>query len=509
MSKLHKIVATTAFVGTVAVGGSQIADADTYTIKSGDTLWDIAVNNGTTVDALMQDNNLSSHLIYPGDKLNYSSSSSSSVEKLAQVKNDGYYTIALGDTLGTVADKFGTSVDNLVEINNLSNPHLVYVGQVIKVDGNAAPKATPAVAQAAPVQAAPVQAAPVARVQAAPVAQTRVAAPAAQTKAAAPAAQTKVAAPAAQTKVAAPAVQTKAAAPAAQTKVAAPAAQTKAAAPAAQTKAAAPAAQTKAAATTAPATQTKAATPAPKAETKAAAQTPAPAAQTKAATPAPKAETKAAAQTPAPAAQTKAATPAPKAETKAAAQTPAPVAQTKATTPAAQTKVAAPAAQTKAAAPAAQTKAVTTTAPKTETKAAAQTPAPAAQTKAATPAPAAQTKPAATTTPSGSKNAAIYQAALAQVGRYQDCTMLVTNALKSVGINYHDWPAGYMKLGTQVSASQAQAGDLVYYANGGTGLAHIAVYAGNGQAVHGGWLGNQTVVNTANVGSGPVYIRVK
>ena len=398
MSKLHKIVATTAFVGTVAVGGSQIADADTYTIKSGDTLWDIAVNNGTTVDALMKDNNLSSHLIYPGDKLNYSSSS---VEYLAQAKNDGYYTIALGDTLGTVADKFGTSVDNLVEINNLSNPHLVYVGQVIKVDGNAAPKATPAVAQAAPVQAAPVQAAPVARVQAAPVAQTRVAAPAAQTKAVAPAAQTKAAAPAAQTKVAAPAAQTKAATPAAQTK---------AVAPAAQTKAAAPATQTKAAATTAPATQTKA---------------------------------------------------------------------------------------------------VTTTAPKTETKAAAQTPAPAAQTKAATPAPAAQTKPAATTTPSGSKNAAIYQAALAQVGRYQDCTMLVTNALKSVGINYHDWPAGYMKLGTQVSASQAQAGDLVYYANGGTGLAHIAVYAGNGQAVHGGWLGNQTVVNTANVGSGPVYIRVK
>jgi len=436
MSKLHKIVATTAFVGTVAVGGSQIADADTYTIKSGDTLWDIAVNNGTTVDALMQDNNLSSHLIYPGDKLNYSSNSSSSVEKLAQVKNDGYYTIALGDTLGTVADKFGTSVDNLVEINNLSNPHLVYVGQVIKVDGNAAPKATPAVAQAAPVQAAPVQAAPVARVQAAPVAQTRVAAPVAQTRVAAPAAQTRVAAPAAQTKVAAPAAQTKAAAPAAQTKAAAPVAETKAAAPAAQTKAA---------------------TPAPKAETKAAAQTPAPAAQTKAATPAPKAETKAVAQTPAPAAQTKAATPAPKAETKAAAQTPAP----------------------------------------------------AAQTKAATPAPAAQTKAAATTAPSGSKNAAIYQAALAQVGRYQDCTMLVTNALKSVGINYHDWPAGYMKLGTQVSASQAQAGDLVYYANGGTGLAHIAVYAGNGQAVHGGWLGNQTVVNTANVGSGPVYIRVK
>jgi len=92
---------------------------------------------------------------------------------------------------------------------------------------------------------------------------------------------------------------------------------------------------------------------------------------------------------------------------------------------------------------------------------------------------------------SSSKRAAIYQAALSQVGTTQDCTMLVTNALKAVGISYHDWPVGYMSLGTVVSAS-----------------AHIAVYAGNGKAVHGGWLGNQTVVNSANVGSGTVYIRV-
>ena len=110
---------------------------------------------------------------------------------------------------------------------------------------------------------------------------------------------------------------------------------------------------------------------------------------------------------------------------------------------------------------------------------------------------------------SSSKGAAIYQAALSQVGAIQDCTMLVTNALKSVGINYHGWPAGYMSLGTIVSASEAQPGDLIYYANVGMGLAHIAVYAGNGQAIHGGWLGNQTVVNSADIGSGAVYIRVK
>jgi cell wall-associated NlpC family hydrolase len=89
--------------------------------------------------------------------------------------------------------------------------------------------------------------------------------------------------------------------------------------------------------------------------------------------------------------------------------------------------------------------------------------------------------------------------------------MLVTNSLKAVGINFHDWPAGYLSLGTVVSAADAQPGDLLYYVNGsGPGsMAHIAVYSGNGMAVHGGFNGNSTVEFSANVGSGPVYIRVR
>jgi cell wall-associated NlpC family hydrolase len=106
------------------------------------------------------------------------------------------------------------------------------------------------------------------------------------------------------------------------------------------------------------------------------------------------------------------------------------------------------------------------------------------------------------------KGAAILSAAYAQLGVTQDCTMLVTNSLAAVGIMFHDWPAGYLSLGRTVSAAEAQPGDLIYYADGGAGMAHIAVYAGNGQAVHGGYNGNQTVVFSANVGSGPVFIRV-
>lgn len=135
---------------------------------------------------------------------------------------------------------------------------------------------------------------------------------------------------------------------------------------------------------------------------------------------------------------------------------------------------------------------------------------PAPEPEAAAPVTAAVTAsaPAAPKASASGKGAAILSAAYAQLGVSQDCTMLVTNSLAAVGINFHDWPAGYLSLGRTVSAAEAQPGDLIYYADGGAGVAHIAVYAGNGQAVHGGYNGNQTVVFSANVGSGPVFIRV-
>jgi len=377
MSKLQKLVAATAIVSTVGVGLSQIADADTYTVKKGDTLWDIAINNGTTVDQLMQDNNLTSSLIFPGDKLTYNTT----VAQVAQAKEEGYYTVVLGDTLGKISNRFGVSVDQLVKLNKLDNPNLIYVGTVLKVSENAAAKAEVTVAKAENTVA-----------KATVVENTTE--------------KTVAKVDPVQTVPAKPAVT--------------------AAASKAEVKKETPAAASKA--------EVKKETPvaAPKAEVKK--------------------ETPAAA---------------PKAEVKK---------------------------ETPAVAPKTEVKKETTVA----------TAAPSVAAKPAAPAAAATTQAA-----SSNKGAAIYQAALAQLGRYQDCTMLVTNALKAVGINFHDWPIGYMSLGTVVPASQAQPGDLIYYANGGLGMAHIAVYAGNGQAVHGGWLGNQTVLNSANVAGGAVYIRVK
>ncbi len=92
----------------------------------------------------------------------------------------------------------------------------------------------------------------------------------------------------------------------------------------------------------------------------------------------------------------------------------------------------------------------------------------------------------------GTQNASSYQAianaALAQVGVYQDCTMLVTNSLRAVGINFHGWPHEYLSLGPVTN--NPVPGDIIVYQG------HVAIYIGDGMAVHGGWLGNQTKVST-------------
>jgi peptidoglycan DL-endopeptidase CwlO len=104
--------------------------------------------------------------------------------------------------------------------------------------------------------------------------------------------------------------------------------------------------------------------------------------------------------------------------------------------------------------------------------------------------------------------AKIAAAAIAQVGIEQDCTSLVSNSLLAVGIKFHGWPADYMnKLGTVTTSPTV--GDIIYYRDGGTGVPHVAIFIGNGLAVHGGWEGHTTKIFSVNVGSGPIYVHVK
>ncbi|MGN5650747.1 LysM peptidoglycan-binding domain-containing protein [Bacillus sp. Brlt_9] len=110
-----------------------------YTVKSGDTLYRISVNNNTTVNNIKSLNNLNSDTISPGQKL-LIKKGSSTVNKPEEKPttppvNTSTYKVKAGDTLSEIASKFNTSVSSLKSLNNLSSD-IIYVGQTLKVSGS-------------------------------------------------------------------------------------------------------------------------------------------------------------------------------------------------------------------------------------------------------------------------------------------------------------------------------------------------------------------------------------
>ena len=107
-------------------GGKYVAPAGSnyYTVKSGDSLWSISKKFGITVDELKNANNLSSNLLSVGQNLIIPG-------KEAQATSDEY-VVKKGDTLYSIARKYNTSVDNLKSINNITTDSLA-IGQIIKL----------------------------------------------------------------------------------------------------------------------------------------------------------------------------------------------------------------------------------------------------------------------------------------------------------------------------------------------------------------------------------------
>lgn len=97
--------------------------------------------------------------------------------------------------------------------------------------------------------------------------------------------------------------------------------------------------------------------------------------------------------------------------------------------------------------------------------------------------------PAPAAAPAGGVNAAMLSAAYSQIGITQDCTAMVEKALGAAGIPVGDLgPQQFLNYGKVVS--DPQPGDMIVQSG------HVAIYAGNGQAISGGMNGsNQTIVH--------------
>lgn len=95
-----------------------------YTVKSGDTLSGIAAAYGTTWQHLAELNGLSNpNIIYPGQVL--------AVDGGAPEAQT--YTVQSGDTLSGIASAYGTSWQRLADINGIADPNLIYPGQVLTI----------------------------------------------------------------------------------------------------------------------------------------------------------------------------------------------------------------------------------------------------------------------------------------------------------------------------------------------------------------------------------------
>lgn len=103
----------------------------TYTVKSGDTLSGIAQKHGTTTKALQSLNGIkNANLIYAGQKLKVRGQAKSTSKKKATPK---YHTVRAGDTVSGLAVKYGSTQKQIVSWNKLASADKIYVGQKLRV----------------------------------------------------------------------------------------------------------------------------------------------------------------------------------------------------------------------------------------------------------------------------------------------------------------------------------------------------------------------------------------
>ena len=135
---LMTTLATLSASGALLTTGAS-ALADSYTVVKNDTLWGLSKKYGVSVSDLKKANGVSGHLIYVGQKLQIptkstkatktakTSTSTSTVDTTSTT-----HTVVKGDTLWSLAKKYGVSVSALMKANNLSSSTIL-IGQSLNL----------------------------------------------------------------------------------------------------------------------------------------------------------------------------------------------------------------------------------------------------------------------------------------------------------------------------------------------------------------------------------------
>lgn len=135
---LMTALATLSASGALLTTGAS-ALADSYTVVKNDTLWGLSKKYGVSVSDLKKANGVSGHLIYVGQKLQIPTKSTKAT-KTAKISTSTStvdttsttHTVVKGDTLWSLAKKYGVSVSTLMKANNLSSSTIL-IGQSLNL----------------------------------------------------------------------------------------------------------------------------------------------------------------------------------------------------------------------------------------------------------------------------------------------------------------------------------------------------------------------------------------
>lgn len=126
------------------------ADGITHIVQPGENLFRIGLKYGVSWTAIMQANGLPNTNVYVGQQLTIPVGGSVTPAASISYSNPGSYTVARGDTLASIAQRYGVTTASLATANGLTPVSWVYAGQTLIVPGGAQ---APAAAASAPAPA--------------------------------------------------------------------------------------------------------------------------------------------------------------------------------------------------------------------------------------------------------------------------------------------------------------------------------------------------------------------
>lgn len=134
LTKIGCGVTAVALTATL-VGGSLFGHKNTripssieYTVEAGDTLTSIANEIGVTINNIVFNSNLSDvNNIVPGQKLYIKTGA-------IFTPNIKEYTVQSGDSLTSIAESFGVTIDSVIKYNNIENPDYIEVGRKLIIN---------------------------------------------------------------------------------------------------------------------------------------------------------------------------------------------------------------------------------------------------------------------------------------------------------------------------------------------------------------------------------------